>query len=58
MSRAQVIEAAEVKRVRASMDLALERLRPRMGVVVANAVLRDQLDRLDDAETRSRQMRR
>jgi hypothetical protein len=47
-------EAAQAKIARATVDLALERLQPRLAVIVANAALRDQLDRLHDHEARKR----
>jgi hypothetical protein len=56
--RVEMAEAAEVKIARASADLAMERLRPRMAVVVASAVLRDQLERLNDEEAKLRQKMR
>jgi hypothetical protein len=47
-------EAAQAKIARATIDLALERLQPRLAVIVANAALRDQLDRLSDHQSRAR----
>jgi hypothetical protein len=51
-------QAVEAKIARAACDLALERLQPRFAVAVANAVLRDQLDRLSDEQARARTMKR
>lgn len=51
-------EAAQVKLAMAACDLALARLTPRMGVTVANAVLRDQLDRLSDHQIKQRRRAR
>jgi hypothetical protein len=56
--REQMHEAVQIKLARATIDLALDRLTPRMGVVLANVVLRDQLDRLHDHEHRRRMIGR
>jgi uncharacterized membrane protein len=50
-------EAAQLRVAKAQIVLALDRLTPRMAVVLANVVLRDQLDRLHDHEYRQRQRR-
>jgi hypothetical protein len=51
-------EAAQLRVAKAQIVLALDRLTPRMGVVLANVVLRDQLDRLHDHEHRRRMIGR
>jgi hypothetical protein len=54
--REQMHEAAQLRVAKAQIVLALDRLTPRMAVVLANVVLRDQLDRLHDHEYRQRRM--
>jgi hypothetical protein len=49
-------EAAQLRVAKAQIVLALDQLTPRMAVVLANVVLRDQLDRLHDHEYRQRRM--
>jgi hypothetical protein len=56
--REQMHEAAQLRLARAAIDLALDRLTPRMGVLIANVALRDALDRLADHEHRRRMVGR